>query len=129
MPSLHRCLRILLFLPTKYDPRDALTPNQDIEAEKFIDMQLLITERYGGVTILQPYEPPFLEGWWQSGGVIHPPEHNRLIDIVTRGLLTEEEQQAEKDWILNELYLYLKSLFRQDEIFLLIQEVERVFES
>jgi len=123
--SFYPCLRVLILLPIKYDPRDAITPNQDIEAEKFIDVQLLLTGRYDGITILQPYEPPFVEGWWQSGGTIYPPEHNRLIDIVTRSLPEQAARQAEKDWLLKEMYLFIRREFRQDDIFLLVQEVER----
>ncbi len=128
MPKVLPCLRISLLLPTRYDPEDPYTPNQEIELEKFVAIQLMLTGRYGGLTILQPFQPPFVEGWWPSNGALPPPEQNVLVDIVTRALVSGVEQETEKEWIRTELYPRLRDDFRQREIFLLIQQVQRIFE-
>jgi len=128
MPAFRPRLRLLLLLPTRYDPSDPHAPNEEIEPDKMVAVQQRIAERYGGLTILQPYQPPFVEGWWHAEGILRPPESNRLVDVVTRPLATREERHAEMDWILTQLYPPVKSLLRQQELFLLVQELERVLE-
>ncbi len=129
MPTFDRCLRILVLLPTRYETTYAQAPGEEIPPEKVVDVQRMLVGRYKGLSILQPYQAPFLEGWWQdAGGVDYPPEFHRLVDIVTRRLATRKDVTVEKQWLLDTLYPSLKEEFGQQEIFLLIHELERIFE-
>jgi len=125
MPTASNCLRVTFTFPLVFGPNHA-TPGAPISRAARDGVQTLVTNHYGGLTILQPYPSPFAEGWWENGGLLYGPENNALVDVVTSGLPGPEAVENERSWAMDVLYPAVQSTFGEIEIFMLLQHVERV---
>lgn len=123
------CLRILLLVPRRYDRTYAPDPEGGIPAQKFVDLQNLLLDKYRGLSLpRRSFQAPIVQGLWSDQGIDYPPEFHRVIDVVTNSIAADDERRAEEHWLLNILYSFVKQEFGQQQVFLLIQDTRRAIE-